>query len=107
MITTPEQFAAANKASMDALFTVATAQFAAFERPSALNFNTTKAAFEDGVSQAKALLSVKDAQEFVSLSSAAAQPSLKKRSPTRAMCTKWRPRPRPKSTSWPKPRLPK
>ena len=78
MIKTPEQFAAANKAGVDALFTVATAQFAAFERLSALNFNTTKAAFEDGVSQAKALLSVKDAQEFVKLTAASAQPSLEK-----------------------------
>src|SRR3990167_8961214 len=78
MYATPEQFAAANKASVDALFTIAQAQFAAFERLSALNFNTTKSAFEDGVNQAKALLSVKDAQELVSLSAASAQPALEK-----------------------------
>ena len=78
MYATPEQFATANKASFDALFTVAQAQFAAFERLSALNFNTTKAAFEDSVSQAKALLSVKDAQELVNLSAASAQPTLEK-----------------------------
>ena len=70
MYATPEQFAAANKASVDTLFTIAQAQFAAFERLSALNFNTTKAAFEDSVNQAKALLSVKDAQELVNLSAA-------------------------------------
>ena len=78
MYATPEQFTSANKASVDSLFTIAQAQFAAFERRSALNFNTTKAAFEDGVSQTKALLSVKDAQELVSLSTAAAQPALEK-----------------------------
>jgi len=78
MYATPEQFAAANKASVDALFTIAHAQFAAFERLSALNFNTTKAAFEDSVNQAKALLSVKDAQEFVNLAAASAQPALEK-----------------------------
>ena len=78
MYATPEQFAAANKASVDVLFTIAHAQFAAFERLSALNFNTTKAAFEDSVNQAKALLSVKDAQEFVNLSAASAQPALEK-----------------------------
>jgi phasin family protein len=78
MYATPEQFAAANKASVDALFTIAHAQFAAFERLSALNFNTTKAAFEDSVNQAKALLSVKDAQAFFSLSAASAQPALEK-----------------------------
>ena len=96
MYATPEQFAAANKASVDALFTIAHAQFAAFERLSALNFNTTKAAFEDSVNQAKALLSVKDAQEFVNLTAARLSRPWKKRLPIRAMCTKWRPRPRPK-----------
>ena len=78
MYTTPEQYAAANKASVDALFAIAQSQFAAFERLSALNFNTTKAAFEDSVNQAKALLSVKDPQAFFSLSAASAQPALEK-----------------------------
>ncbi|MGP1676116.1 MAG: TIGR01841 family phasin [Burkholderiales bacterium] len=78
MYATPEQFAAANKASVNALFTIAQAQFAAFERLSALNFNTTKSVFEDSVSQAKALLSVKDAQELVNLSATSAQPALEK-----------------------------
>jgi len=78
MYSTPEQFAAANKAGVDALFTIAHAQFAAFERLSALNFNTTKAAFEDSVSQAKALLSAQDPQELMSLSAASGQPALAK-----------------------------
>jgi len=78
MYATPEQFAAANKAGVDTLFTIAQAQFAAFERLSALNFNTTKAAFEDTVNQTKALLSVKDPQEFVNLTAASAQPALEK-----------------------------
>ena len=78
MYATPEQFAAANKASVDALFTIAQAQFSAFERLSALNFNTTKTAFEDSVNQAKALMSVKDAQELVNLSATSAQPALEK-----------------------------
>jgi phasin family protein len=78
MYATPERFAATNKASLDALFTVAHAQFAAFERLSALNFNTAKSAFEDSVNQAKALLSVKDVQELVTLSAASVQPALEK-----------------------------
>lgn len=78
MYATPEQFAATNKAGVDALFIFARAQFAAFERLSVLNFNTTKAAFEDSVKQSKALLSVKDPQEFISLSTASAQPALEK-----------------------------
>ena len=65
MYATPEQFAAANKAGVDALFTIAHAHFAAFERLSALNFNTTKSVFEDSVNQAKALLSVWIQQLFV------------------------------------------
>lgn len=78
MYATPEQFAAANKAGVDALFSVAHAQFAAFERLSALNFNVTKAAFEDSVNQTKALLSVKDAQELLNLTAASTQPTLEK-----------------------------
>jgi len=78
MYATPEQFAAANKAGVDALFTIATTQFAAFERLSALNMNTTKDAFEQGLGQAKALLSVKDPQAFFSLAAASTQPALEK-----------------------------
>jgi phasin family protein len=78
MYATPEQFAAANKANVDALFTIAQAQFVAFERLSALNFNTTKAAFEDSANQAKAILAVKAPQEFVNLFAASAQPALEK-----------------------------
>ena len=66
MYATPEQFAAASKTSVDALFTIAQAQFAAFERLSALNFNTAKAAFEENANQARALLSVKDASSMSS-----------------------------------------
>jgi phasin family protein len=78
MQVTPEQVTAANKAGVETLLTIAHAQFAAFERLSALNFNTTKAAFEDSIHFAKALLSVKDAQEFVNLNAAIAQPALEK-----------------------------
>lgn len=78
MYASPEQFTAGNKASLDALFSIANAQFIAFERLSALNFETTKATFEDSVNQAKALLSVKDAQELLNLSAASAQPALEK-----------------------------
>ncbi len=78
MYATPEQFAATNKANFDSLFTVAQAQFAAFERLSALNFNATKAVFEDSVTQAKTLMSVRDPQEFMSLTAASVQPALEK-----------------------------
>jgi phasin family protein len=76
MNATPEQFAATNKINVDALFTIAHAQFAAFERLAALNFNATKAVFQDSVKQAKALLSAKDTQEFGNLAAASVQPAL-------------------------------
>lgn len=78
MYVTPEQVLAANKAGVEALLSIANTQFAAFERLSALQFNATKAAFEDSVSLTKSLLAAKDVQEIVNLNAAAAQPSLEK-----------------------------
>jgi phasin family protein len=78
MYVTPEQIAATNKAGVEALLGLANSQFAAFERWSNLNLNATKAAFEDSMNHAKALLGAKDAQEFINLNAAAAQPALEK-----------------------------
>jgi phasin family protein len=78
MYVTPEQIAATNKAGVEAIIGLANSQFAALERLSALNFNATKAAFEESVTHAKALLTAKDAQEFVNPNSATAQPALEK-----------------------------
>jgi phasin family protein len=78
MYVTPEQIAATNKAGVEAILGFANSQFAAFERLSALNFNATKAAFEEGIGHAKALLHAKDIQEFVNLNAAATQPTMEK-----------------------------
>jgi phasin family protein len=78
MYLTPEQIVATNKAGVEAILGFAHSQFAAFERLSALNFNATKAAFDEGISHAKALLSAKDVQDVVTLNAAAAQPTLEK-----------------------------
>ena len=78
MYVTPEQIAAANKAGVEAMIGFCSTQFSAIERLSALQFNAAKAAFEDSVSHVKSLASAKDVQEFISLSTAAAQPSLEK-----------------------------
>jgi phasin family protein len=78
MYVTPEQIAASNKAGVEALLGLANSQFAAFERWSNLNLNATKAAFEDTMSHAKALLGAKDVQEFINVNAAAAQPALEK-----------------------------
>jgi phasin family protein len=78
MYFTPEQIATTNKAGFEAILGLASSQFAAFERLSALNFNATKAAFEEGVGHAKALLNAKDVQEYVNLNSAVTQPTIEK-----------------------------
>ena len=78
MYVTPDQIAANSKAGVEALLLLANANFATYEKLAALNFNTSKAAFEDGVNHAKALLNAKDVQDFVNLNVAAAQPILEK-----------------------------
>ncbi|MCB1940096.1 MAG: phasin family protein [Rhodocyclaceae bacterium] len=78
MFATPEQFAATNKANIENALTLANAAFASVERLAALNLNTARSALEDGVANTKALLSVKDVQEFVTVQSALAQPAVEK-----------------------------
>jgi len=75
---TPEQLATTNKAGIQAILGLAHTQFAAFERLSALYFSASKAAFEEGVGHAKALLNAKDPQEYLNLNAAAAQPTMEK-----------------------------
>jgi len=78
MFNTPEQFAAANKASVDAMLTLANTALASAERIAALNLNTARSMLEDGVANAKAMLGAKDAQEFFALQASLAQPGLEK-----------------------------
>lgn len=74
----PAQFAEANKASIEAMLTVANTVFASAERLTALNLNTARAMLEDSVANTKALLAAKDVQELVSMQATLAQPSLEK-----------------------------
>src|ERR1700694_3675229 len=78
MYITPEQIVSSNKAGVEAILGLAHSQLAPFERLAALYFNTTKAAFEEGVGHAKALLNAKDAQEYINLNAAATQPTMEK-----------------------------
>jgi phasin family protein len=75
---TPEQFAAANKANVETLLTLANTAFASAERLAALNLNTARALLEDGVANTKALLAVKDVQELVAMQASLAQPIVEK-----------------------------
>lgn len=78
MFATPEQLAGANKASVEAMLTLANTAFASAERFAALNLNTARAVLEDSVNNAKALLGAKDLQEAISLQATLAQPSVEK-----------------------------
>ncbi len=75
---TPEQFAAANKANVETLLTVANTAFASAERLAALNLNTARTVLEDSVASAKALMAVKDVQELMGLQASLAQPAVEK-----------------------------
>jgi phasin family protein len=76
MITNPEQFAAANKASVDALLSLANTALASAERIAALNLNTARSMLENGVANTKAVLGAKDPREALSLSAAQIKPAV-------------------------------
>ncbi len=78
MYTTPEQLAAANKTNIEAVLTLANTAFASAERFAALNLNTARAALEEGVNNARALLGAKDLQEVITLQTTLAQPTVEK-----------------------------
>ena len=78
MIKTPEQFAAANKATVDSLLSLANSALASAERIAALNLNTARSLVEDSVSSAKALMGAKDVQEALSIQASLAQPNVEK-----------------------------
>lgn len=78
MYVTPEQIQAANKANVEAMLSLATTQFAAIEKFASLNANAVKAAFEDSLANARALVAAKDVQEMVNLQSTFAQPAIEK-----------------------------
>ncbi len=76
MYVTPEQFQTANKTSIEAILSLATTQFAAFEKLANLNAKAIQAAFETTIANARALAGAKDVQEYVSLQSTLAQPAI-------------------------------
>ena len=78
MITTPEQFAVANKAAVDSMLSLANTALASAERIAALNLNTARSVLEDSVSGAKAIMGAKDAQEAITIQASLAQPNVEK-----------------------------
>ena len=73
-----EQFAAANKATVDSLLSVANTALASAERIASLNLETARSVLEDSVSNAKAIMGAKDPQEALSIQASLAQPSVEK-----------------------------
>ena len=78
MAINTEQFAAANKATVDSLLSVANTALASAERITALNLNTARATLEDSVSNVKAALGAKDPKEAAIMQSSLAQPAVEK-----------------------------
>lgn len=78
MSINPEQFAAANKAAVDSLLSVANTALASAERIATLNLETARSVIEDSVSGAKALMSAKDPQEALSIQASLTQPNVEK-----------------------------
>jgi len=73
-----EQISSANKSSIEAALTLANTAFASAEKLATLNLNTARAVLEDSVSNTKALMAAKDAQELMSLQASIAQPTVEK-----------------------------
>lgn len=73
-----EQFAAANKAAVDSLLSVANAALASAERIATLNLETARNAIEDSAANTKALLGAKDVQEALAIQASLTQPNIDK-----------------------------
>ncbi len=78
MYVTPEQIQSANKSNVETLLAVAHTQFAAFEKLATLSAGAVKSAFENSITNTRALLGAKDVQEFITLQNSFAQPAIEK-----------------------------
>ena len=75
---TAEQIIAAHKANLETLFGLTNKAFEGVEKLVELNMQVAKTALSEAVESAQAVMSVKDAQELLSLQSALLQPSAEK-----------------------------
>lgn len=78
MSLTAEQFATANKATLDTLLELSQKTFAGVEKIVELNLQAARASLEESGEHAKALLAAKDAQEVLALQAALIQPASEK-----------------------------
>jgi phasin family protein len=77
-LLTPEQFAAAQKANLEALFGLTNKAFEGIEKLVELNLQVVKSTLAEGQENAQRALSAKDAQEFISLQASLTQPVAEK-----------------------------
>ena len=75
---TAEQVIATNKANLNSLFGLTNQAFAGVEKLVELNLTAARASLNESADHAKAVLSVKDAQELLALQAAALQPLAEK-----------------------------
>jgi phasin family protein len=75
MFTTPEQFVTANKASVDALLSLANIALSSAERIAALNLSTARMVL-DTVANSKNLMGAKDPQEAIAMTKNQIQPAV-------------------------------
>lgn len=73
-----EQFAAANRATVDSLLAVANTALASAERIAELNLSTVRSAVEDSAASAKAVIGARDAQEAMAIQIQLAQPAIER-----------------------------
>lgn len=78
MTINTEQFAAANKATVDSLLAVANAALASAERIASLNLNTARSALEDTAANARTVLSAENPQAALAAQAALTQPAIEK-----------------------------
>jgi phasin family protein len=77
-LPTPEQFAATQKAGLEALFGLTSKAFEGAIKLAELNIETARSAFAEGQEQAQRALSAKDPQGFFALQAGLAQPAAEK-----------------------------
>jgi phasin family protein len=82
MFAIPEQFSNATKSTFEAQFalfsTLSANSFDSIEKLFALNLSTAKGSLAESTAAARALLTVKDPQEFISLTTSKVQPAAEK-----------------------------
>lgn len=76
--TTPEQFAAANQANLDAVKTAATKAYVGFEKLVELNMAASKAVMTESFAHAQALMEAKDPQQVMALQTGLVAPMAQK-----------------------------